>query len=140
MRHRILIAGIAMAALSAAALSGPALAEKGKGSLYAFHTSAVIGGCPGLDWHVTVSPEDKIGGFVAWDRGLHIARLEGEINKDRTFEIDAKEVGGAGRTAVVKGKIAGEYVNLSVSGSGTPCDGDILPVPRAEGGMQGGGG
>ena len=31
-------------------------------------------------------------------------------------------------------------VNLSVSGSGTPCDGDILPVPRAEGGMQGGGG
>jgi hypothetical protein len=140
MKIQILSAGIAVAALAAAVASSPAIAQKGKGSLYAFHTFAVVGGCPGLDWHVTVSPEDKIGGFVAWDRGLHMARLEGEVKKDRTFEIDAKEVGGEGRTAVVRGKVAGDYVNLSVSGSGTPCDGDILPVPRAEGGMQGGGG
>ena len=140
MQSKLLAAGIAGAALSAVVALSPAMAQKKhRASLYAFHTRPVIGGCPGLDWHVTVSPDDKIGGFVAWDRGKHMARLDGEINKDQTFQIAAEEFGGTGK-AMVTGKIAGDYVNLTINGSGTKCDGDVLPVPRAEGGMEGGGG
>jgi hypothetical protein len=113
--------------------------KKQKAALYAFHTRPVIGGCPGLDWHVTIMPDDKIDGFVAWDHKKHMAALDGELKKDQTFEIAAKEFGGTGN-AVVTGKIAGDYVNLTINGSGTPCDGEILPVPRAAGGLEGGGG
>ena len=138
MKTAMFKAGIAVIALSAAASLSPAMAQEGKVALYAFHTSPVIGGCPGLDWHVTLSPDNKLAGFVAWDQGQHVAKLDGELNKDRTLEISAKEIGGAGRTATVKGTASGEYVNLTIIGSGSPCDGENLAVPRVAGGTSGG--
>jgi len=139
MTSKLLRAGIAVAALSAAVLLSPAMAQKHKASLFAFHTKPVIGGCPGLDWHVVLTPDNKIDGFVAWDHKRHMATLDGELNKDQTFEIAAQEFGSTGK-AMVTGKIAGDYINLTINGSGTKCDGEILPVPRAEGGLEGGGG
>jgi hypothetical protein len=127
-------------ALSAAASLSPAMAQAPKAQLYTYHTNAVIGGCPGLDWHITVEPDSKLVGFVAWDRGLHMARLDGAISKDRSFEMAAAEVDGAGRTATVKGTAGGDYINVGIYGSGTACDGINLPIPRDVGGMEGGGG
>jgi hypothetical protein len=110
------------------------MAQEGKVAEYAFHTSPVPGGCPGLDWHLTLSPDNKLAGIVAWDHGRHVAKLAGELNKDRTLEIRAKEIGGTGRIATVKGTAEGDYVNLTMIDSGSPCDGENLGVSRVAGG------
>jgi hypothetical protein len=130
----------AVIALSTAALLGPAWAQSGQPGLYAFHTGPVVGGCPGLDWHITLEPDNTLNGFVAWDRGHHMARLEGSLKKDRSFEMEAQEVGGAGRKATVKGTAAGTNISVVINGSGTACDGAYLNIPRVVGGMGGGGG
>jgi hypothetical protein len=131
---------VAVAALSTVTLLAPAFAQSGKPGLYAFHTGRAVGGCPGLDWHITLEPDRSLVGFVSWDHGQHIAKLAGTLNKNNEFEMDAKEVGGAGRTAVVKGKAAGDNVNVVITGSGIACDGISLNVPRVVGGLGGGGG
>jgi hypothetical protein len=140
MTFRMLSAKIATIALSTAALFSPALAQSGSAGLYSYHTGPVVGGCPGLDWHITLGKDDSLIGFVAWDQGKHMARLAGLINKDRTFEMAAEEVGGAGRKATVKGSAGGNTINVMISGSGTACDGDNLTIPRVVGGLGGGGG
>src|SRR5271166_5756251 len=139
MKSRMLSAQMAAIALAAAASSSPALAQQSKGTLYAFHSSPVVGGCPGLDWHVMLSADHKVSGFVAWDHGKYMARLDGELNKDGSFELVGKEVG-SGKTATVKGTTGGDYINATIEGSGTACDGDNLAVPRVVGGTEGGGG
>jgi hypothetical protein len=52
----------------------------------------------------------------------------------------AQEVGGAGKKATVKGSAGGNTINIQIVGSGTPCDGDNLTIPRVVGGLGGGGG
>jgi hypothetical protein len=69
-----------------------------------------------------------------------MARLQGKLNKDGSFDLAAQEVGGANRKATVKGTAAGNYINAQISGSGTACDGDNLAIPRVVGGLGGGGG
>jgi hypothetical protein len=137
---RMFSAKIAVIALSTFALVSPASAQSAKGGLYAFHSGAVVGGCPGLDWHITLGANQSLTGFVAWDQGKHMAKVEGAIKKDGAFEMDAQEVGGQGRKATVKGTAAGEYINAVISGSGTACDGVNIAIPRAIGGVGGGGG
>jgi hypothetical protein len=132
------IAKLALAALATAAALSPALAQT-KGGLYVLHTRAV-GSCPGLDWHVNVEPNGSLVGFVAWDQMKHMAKLEGSIAKNGSFDMNAQEVGGAARKAVVKGAAAGDYITMSIDGSGTGCDKQIFQVPRFEGGTSGGGG
>ncbi len=139
MKSSIVIAGMFVAALGTGALVTPAIAQQAKGGLYAFHTRAA-GGCPGLDWHITVEPNGGLVGFVAWDQMKHMARLVGSINKDRTFKMDAQEVGGTGRKATVQGTASGDYINASIDGSGTACDKQLLQIPRVVGGLDGGGG
>src|SRR4051794_13866970 len=105
-----------------------------KAQLYAFHTRPASG-CPGLDWHVTVEPDKTITGFVGWDKMQHMARLEGQIQPDSTFKLNAQEVGGAGKAAVITGRYGGNYLSIAISGTGTPCDDVILNVPRAVSGL-----
>jgi hypothetical protein len=140
MISKVSIVKIALIALSTAGLIGPAQAQQGKGTLYAYHSPPVVGGCPGLDWHVTLEPDNKLVGFVAWDNGKHMARLEGNLNKDRSFSMDAQEVGGQNRKATAKGTAGGGIINIQIGGSGTPCDGVNLPIPTVSGGYGGGGG
>ena len=140
MMYRLFCARMAVIGLSIAAFFSPALAQQGKAQLYAFHSPPVVGGCPGLDWHITLEPDNRLDGFVAWDRGQHIAKLEGALKKDRTFEMNAVEVGGQGRKATVSGKAGGGYINAMINGSGSPCDGVNLPIPTFAGGTGGGGG
>lgn len=131
-----------IAGISAIVLAGtftPGLAQSGKTSMYVYHTKP-IGTCPGLDWHIVTEPDGTLTGFVAWDRMRHMARLEGTIAKDRTFKMDAQEVGGTGRKATVSGTAAGDYITAMIDGSGTGCDRQVLQIPRDVGGLEGGGG
>jgi hypothetical protein len=140
MKSRWFSARLAAIGLSTAAFFSPALAQQGKAQLYAFHSPPVVGGCPGLDWHITLEPDNSLEGFVAWDHGQHIAKLQGKLNKNRTFQLDAQEVGGQGRKATVSGTAGGGYINAMINGSGSPCDGVNLPIPTFAGGTGGGGG
>jgi hypothetical protein len=140
MRSKFFCTQIAIVAFSTTLSLSPVMAQAPKGALYAFHTNPVVGGCPGLDWHLTLGADDSLVGFVAWDQGRHLAKLVGTINKNRTFEMDAQEVGGQGRKATVKGTAGGDTINAQIAGSGTPCDGNNLTIPRVSGGMGGGGG
>lgn len=146
MKSRMFGAKVALMALSAAALVSPAMAQQAKQpapakeALYAFHTGPAVGGCPGLDWHLVLGADNTLTGFVAWDRGQHMAKLAGALKKDRTFEMDAQEIGGQARKAKVKGTASGPYVNIQIVGSGTACDDIYLNVPRVTGGEGGGGG
>lgn len=132
------IAKFAAIGLAAAASLTPAFAQV-KGGLYVLHTSPV-GKCPGLDWHVTVAPSGSLVGFVAWDQMKHMARLDGSIDKNGAFDMKAQEVGGTHRKAEVKGAATGDYITMSIEGSGTACDSQTFQVPRFEGGLSGGGG
>jgi hypothetical protein len=132
--------GIAVLVLGSVALLNPATAQQTGSRLYAFHTGK-MGACPGLDWHITVDPDNKLVGIVAWGpEDEHMARLVGQMEPNRSFKMAAKEVGGAGRTATVSGTAQGEYVNATIEGSGTACDGKQLQIPRVAGGTSGGGG
>lgn len=136
--NKLSVAQLALAALATAGSVSPAFAQA-KGGLYVLHTRPT-GSCPGLDWHVTVEPDGKLVGFVAWDAMKHMARLDGAMSKNGSFDMNAQEVGGATRKAVVKGAAAGDYITMSIDGSGTGCDKQIFQVPRFEGGLSGGGG
>lgn len=137
MKARHMIAGLVLAA-AVPVCSASASAQQGKPALYAFHTDS-LGSCPGLDWHVVVTPAGAISGFVAWDHMKHMATLSGSIAKDRVFALKAQEVGGAGRTARVMGTAGGDYIHVSIEGSGTSCDKQPLEIPRVVGGEGGGG-
>ena len=138
MKSSQLLKGMAVLGVGVTALLSPALAQHGKESLYVYHTNP-SSGCPGLDWHIVTEPSGSLMGFVAWDQMKHMARLDGMMSKSGTFKMDAKEVGGD-RTAVVSGKAAGNNIYATIEGSGTKCDGLTLNIPRAVGGLGGGGG
>ena len=139
MKQSMLFKNLALIAFAAAVSLSPAVAQQAKGGLYVYHTGP-SGGCPGLDWHIVTEPNGSLMGFVAWDQMKHMARLNGMIDKDRTFKMDAKEVGGSGRTATVSGRAAGTNIAAMINGSGTACDGKELNIPRFAGGLEGGGG
>lgn len=92
-----------------------------------------------MDWHIVAEPDGSLTGFVAWDRMRHMARVEGKMNPDRTFKMDAMDPT-TGKRATVSGTDTGDYIMASVSGSGTACDDKMLQIPRAVGGLEGGGG
>lgn len=139
MKPSVVLKSVSVIALAATAWLSPAVAQQAKGGLYVYHTSP-SGGCPGLDWHIVTGPNGSLMGFVAWDQMKHMARLDGMINKDRTFKMDAQEVGGTARKATVSGKASGEYITAMIDGSGTACDRKELQIPRDVGGLEGGGG
>lgn len=139
MKSKVFCATVVAVALSTAAFLSPAQAQQ-KATLYAFHSTPVIGGCPGLDWQITVQANDDLEGFVAWDKGQHVARLDGKLNKDRTFTMNAHEIGGQLRKASVTGTAGGDYINAMIHGSGTACDEMNLAIPRHSTGLAGGGG
>nr|WP_294505370.1 hypothetical protein [uncultured Rhodopila sp.] len=139
MKSTIVDVRLAAIALAAAAAFSPALAQQDSGTLYAFHTKAAVGGCPALDWHIIKEADNKLTGFVASSRTHHMASLEGEFNKNGTFQLDLdpQMVPGATGKVMVSGSTRGDYVNLSIDGAGTKCDGITLSIPRVVGGMGG---
>jgi hypothetical protein len=123
--------------IAGSATMAPTAALAQQAGLYSFHTAAASG-CPALDWHVVVGSDRKLSGMVGW-AGTHTASLGGTIGANGKFNALATE-GATGKTAAVQGSVSGSYLQISVSGTGSPCDNVSLNVPRAGGGMSGGGG
>jgi hypothetical protein len=134
MRGRMSIASMALAGL---ALSPPGVAfgqAAIQANLYSFHTGR-MGDCPGLDWHVNVESDGKVTGMVGWDNMTHMAALAGTMQSNGQFSLTAKEVGGT-KTATVSGTNSGNYATITITGTGGPCDGRTVQVPRSMTGFQ----
>ena len=120
---------VAASALAIAAASGLASAQQPPpGRVYVFHSSAQ-GGCPALDWHVTVGANDSLSGMIAWDDMKAMARATGKLNMtSRTFEMSATEVGGQGRKATVTGSVQQNgWLTANVKGPNVNCQGINVP-------------
>ena len=105
--------------------------------VYVLH-SKPEGGCPALDWHVTVGPNHELSGVIGWDNMKSIARVSGQLDPNtRTFTMTATEVGGQGRTANIKGNLRLDgYMTANVTGAVT-CPEVTIPyfVPSIGGGQ-----
>ena len=97
---KLIVAGILAMTVSGIA-SGQVLPP---GRVYIFH-SPPGSGCPGVDWHVVVQPNNGLSGVVAWNDMKSLARVNGSISGGK-FEMLAEEVGGQGRTAKVTGTVS----------------------------------
>ena len=105
--------------------------------VYVLHSKAE-GGCPPLDWHVTVGPSHELSGVIGWNDMKSIARVSGQLDPNtRTFTMTATEVGGQGRTANIKGNLRLDgYMTANVTGAVT-CPEVTIPyfVPSVGGGQ-----
>ena len=105
--------------------------------VYVLH-SKPEGGCPALDWHVTVGPNHELSGVIGWDNMKSIARVSGQLDPNtRMFTMTATEVGGQGRTANIQGNLRLDgYMTAKVTGAVT-CPEVTIPyfVPSIGGGQ-----
>ncbi len=105
-----------------------ALAQMPVGRVYTLH-SAPAGGCPALDWHIVVEPNDTLVGMIAWDNMQTIARASGTVNrKDHTFSMIATALGGSTRKATIQGRFDEQgSATAKIVGPHMTCDAVILP-------------
>jgi hypothetical protein len=120
---------LATAAVGIAATCGLAAAQGlPEGRVYTFHSRAQ-GGCPALDWHVVVGANNSLDGMIAWNDMKQMARATGSVNmQSRSFQMNAKEVGGQGRTATVSGTVRQDgYLVANVKGPNVSCQNITVP-------------
>lgn len=123
-----LIAALAAGALIAGATSYVASAQS-PGAVYVFH-SAPAGTCPSLDWHVVVGANNALSGMIAWDDMKSMARATGSIGSNKTFHMDAKEVGGT-KTATIDGQVGSDgWLTANIMGQGIDCKGIKVAIWR----------
>jgi len=97
------------------------------GRVYTFHSSAQSG-CPGLDWHVVLTPDNMLDGMIAWNNWQSMAHATGSINPQaRTFQMTAEEVGGRHRTADISGTVRSDgYLVANITGPNVSCQGIMV--------------
>jgi len=125
MLHKTMIA----AGLAIAATCGVASAQAlPAGRVYTFH-STPQGSCPALDWHVVVQSNGDLSGMIAWNNMQSMARATGTVNMaNRTFSMNAVEVGGQGRTATVTGTVRQDgWLVANINGQDVACTGVTIP-------------
>ena len=125
MLHKTMIA----AGLAIAATCGVASAQTlPAGRVYTFH-STPQGSCPALDWHVVVQSNGDLSGMIAWNNMQSMARATGTVNMaNRTFSMNAVEVGGQGRTATVTGTVRQDgWLVANINGPNVSCTGVTIP-------------
>ena len=128
-QHGLLPAVIAGAALGAIVLSAPKVnAAEPTRALYDL-SSGPQGACPGMDWHVVVSPDKTVSGVVGWDKMQHLAKLSGTVGQDGKLNVTATEEGSS-KTENVSGTDDGSHLKVGINGTGTSCDNTSLDVPR----------
>ena len=136
--HKTMIA----AGLAIAATCGVAPAQTlPAGRVYTFH-STPQGSCPALDWHVVVQSNGDLSGMIAWNNMQSMARATGTVNMaNRTFSMNAVEVGGQGRTATVTGTVRQDgWLVANINGPGVACKGVTVPWSVTPAGVTGGNG
>jgi hypothetical protein len=119
---------LAVSGLVIAATCGVAAAQSlPDGRIYAFRSKA-SGGCPALDWHVTVGANNALSGMISWDDMKSMAKVTGSVGANRTFTMNATEVGGAGRKATVDGQVRSDgWLIANVKGPNVDCKGIAVP-------------
>ena len=120
---------LATALLGIVATSGLACAQElPEGRVYTFHSSAQ-GGCPALDWHVVVGVNNSLNGMIAWNDMRQMAHATGRVNmQSRTFQMNAREFGGRGRTATVTGSVKQDgYLIANIKGPDVSCQDITVP-------------
>jgi hypothetical protein len=107
-----------------------------EGEVYVFHSNPTDQ-CPGLDWHVITGINGTLSGIIAWNGMRSIARVHGKIALDRTFQLTATEMGGAGRRATVTGRVLpdGKLV-ANIKAPKVDCTGITVSLLRDAGGEQ----
>lgn len=110
------------AAWNAALAAAPAYLQEG--TVYTAHSPA-RNGCPSLDWHIWVGPQDTLSGMISTEGvSAKAFSMTGGIGADRTFHLNGKEIGGTGRTGVVDGKVRDDGVlvaTISQISGPSPC-------------------
>jgi hypothetical protein len=91
--------------------------------------------CPGMDWHVVVRPDNTVNGVVSWDGSKHMAHLTGTVDASGTLTASAVE-NGTNKSDAISGKVQGNDMKASISGTGTPCDNETMNVPKAANGVS----
>ena len=81
---------IVTSAVALAASIGAASAQMP--GVYVLH-SKPQGGCPALDWHVTVGPSHELSGVIGWNDMKSGRGVSGQLNPStRTFMMTTTEV------------------------------------------------
>ena len=99
------------------------IVELPPGRVYVFH-SGPGSGCPGVDWHVVVQPNDVLAGVILWNDMQSLARVNGSLNRGTgAFAMTAQEVGGEGRAANVSGTVDPNtgWLTADVEGPNVSC-------------------
>ena len=120
---------LAAAVLSAvawnAAVAQPAPAYLKEGAVYSVHSIAQHG-CPTLDWHIWVGPQDTLQGMISTEGVTPNAyAVKGAIGPNRTFHLDGKQIGGAGATGSVDGTVRDDgtlVATMSKLAPSSPCN------------------
>lgn len=123
------ITTIVAGALALAASLGTASAQNmPEGRVYMFHSQA-RGGCPALDWDISVRANNTLSGMIAWDDMKSMAYATGGFDvKTRTFKMSAQEIRGSGRTATVDGTIRQDgWLIANIHGPNVTCVGVAVP-------------
>jgi hypothetical protein len=120
---------IAIATPAYAILLSAASPEVPQGRIYVLHSQAA-GGCPSLDWHIVVEPNDVVAGMIAWDDMKTMARATGTVDrKNHTLTMTAVEMGGQARTAKVDGTINDNATIIAnIKGPNMTCNSVIIPA------------
>jgi hypothetical protein len=121
-------AAVVTGALAITAIFGVAFAQLPEGRIYAFHSSAQ-GGCPPLDWHLVVGPNNTFEGMISWDGMKSMAHVTGSANPQTgAVHMTAQEAGGQGRTATIDGTVQQDgWMVTSIKGDNVACQRVTVP-------------
>jgi hypothetical protein len=97
---------LAAATVVAIAIMGGSTAaqQSQEDRIFTFHANATRSGCPDLDWHLVLAPDNTVTGMIGWQHMQLLVRVTGKFDPaSRTFSLIGKEAGG-NRTATIEGE------------------------------------
>jgi hypothetical protein len=79
-----------------------------------------------MDWHIVAERNGTLEGMISWNGMQDMAKANGTYNaQSGTFQMTAKEVGGRGRTATIKGTGDSKtgWLTADIQGPNLKCQG-----------------
>ena len=108
--------------------AGAQTAREGPGRTWILHSTAQ-GACPGVDWDVT-RVGNALHGVMGWDGMQKLATLDGAMGANGVFQLNARQVVGGDKTAVIDGQVRRDgWLVVKIQGTETECDGQQVNIP-----------